>query len=90
MFALQVEPTSMEVEGRDSGDSGVGSPSPSNERAWGRRADWRQEARLLANTRALASQLAAGHGGEVLLVYRPRAHPNLPTLEPNQVGRGSA
>ncbi len=75
-----------ETEPRDSGDSGVGSPSPSGAvRAWGRKAAWRKEARMLAGARAAAQRLAAEHGGEVLLLYRPRSHPNLPSLEPCQV-----
>ena len=65
----------------------MGSPSPSIVRAWGRKATWRQEARLLASTKAAAQRLATAHGGELLLVYRPRAHPNLPSLEPDQVCR---
>ena len=78
-----------ESELRDSGDSGVGSPSPNGAvRAWGRKAAWRKEARMLAGTRAAARRLATEYGGEVLLLYRPRSHPNLLSLEPCQVSRG--
>lgn len=73
---------SIEIEPRaDSGDSGVGSPSPHrSSRAWGRRYNRHAELAQLRDIQAALHDLSALYGGQVFFSYRPRRHPNVPGL----------
>jgi len=73
----------VDVDVRDSVDSGVGSPSPRSSwsRGWGRRYDRRIELRKIELIKDALQELNDMHGGEVKFLYKPRNHPNMKTLD---------